>query len=99
MTVAIDRFIRVRQPRALHERLMKHKVKRIDVHLVSTTISAGYTDATRKFEIVTSSVVRFTTGPGLKAVGLPYHEVPASAARHLILRRIAPKLIDPHPLA
>jgi L-alanine-DL-glutamate epimerase-like enolase superfamily enzyme len=77
---------------------MKHKIKKIDVHLVSTPISAGYTDATRKVEMVGYTVVRITTDHGLEGIGLTYHEVGGEATRELILRNMAPKLIDRDPL-
>jgi len=77
---------------------MNHRIKKIDVHLVSTPISAGYTDATRKVEMIGYTVVRITTDQGLEGIGVTYHEVGGEATRELILRNMAPKLIDRDPL-
>lgn len=77
---------------------MKHKIKKIDVHLVSNPISAGYTDATRKVEMIGYTVVRITTDQGLEGIGVTYHEVGGEATRELILRNMAPKLMDRDPL-
>lgn len=77
---------------------MQHKIAKLDVHLVSTRISAGYTDATRKVEMVGYVVVRVTTDQGLEGIGLTYHEVGGEATRELILRNMAPKLIGRDPL-
>ena len=77
---------------------MKNKIKKVDVYLVSTPITGGFTDATRKVELVGYTVVRITTDQGLEGIGLTYHEVGGEATRELILRNMTPRLIDRDPL-
>ncbi|MCZ8311203.1 MAG: mandelate racemase/muconate lactonizing enzyme family protein [Magnetospirillum sp.] len=77
---------------------MQHKIRKIDVHLVSYPITGGFADATRKVETIGFLLVRVTTDQGLEGVGVTYHEVGGEAARDLILRNMAPKLIGRDPL-
>ncbi len=76
---------------------MSHKIKEIDVHLVSLPVTAGLADATRKVESVGYTVVRITTDQGLEGMGLTYHEVGGEATKALILHDLAPKLINRDP--
>ncbi|SDX05993.1 L-alanine-DL-glutamate epimerase [Roseicitreum antarcticum] len=75
-----------------------HKIAKVDVHLVSTPVTGGLADATRKVECVGFTVVRVTTDQGLEGLGLTYHEVGGEATRALILNNIAPKIIGRDPL-
>jgi L-alanine-DL-glutamate epimerase-like enolase superfamily enzyme len=77
---------------------MKHLIKKIDVHLVSSPITGGFADATRKVETIGFTIVRITTDQGLEGFGVTYHEVGGEATKALILRNIAPKLIGGNPL-
>lgn len=77
---------------------MQHKIRKIDVHLVSYPITGGFADATRKVETIGFLLVRVTTDQGLEGVGVTYHEVGGEATRDLILRNMAPKLIGRDPL-
>ena len=78
--------------------LRRHKIAKIDVHLVSAQAPDDLADATRKVETVGFTVVRITTDQGLEGVGLTYHEVGGEATRALIQRNIAPKIIGRDPL-
>ncbi|KAA0970152.1 mandelate racemase/muconate lactonizing enzyme family protein [Aureimonas fodinaquatilis] len=77
---------------------MQHKIKKVDVHLVSTPITGGFADATRKVEMIGYTVVRITTDQGLEGIGVTYHEVGGEATRELINRNMAPMLIGRDPL-
>ncbi len=77
---------------------MPHKIRKLDVHLVSTPITGGFADATRKVESVGYVVVRVTTDSGLEGIGITYHEVGGEATCALINRNMAPKLIGRDPL-
>jgi L-alanine-DL-glutamate epimerase-like enolase superfamily enzyme len=78
--------------------MMKHKISKIEVHLVSSAVKGNFTDATRKVETVGYTIVRITTNQGLEGSGITYHEVGGEATRSLILRNMAPKLIGRDPL-
>ena len=77
---------------------MQHKIRKIDVHLVSTPIVGGFADATRKVESVGYVIVRVTTDTGLEGIGITYHEVGGEATCALINHNMAPKLIGRNPL-
>lgn len=77
---------------------LRHRIARVDVHLVSAPVPSGFADATRKVESVGFTVVRVTTDRGLEGIGLTYHEVGGEATRSLILRNIAPKIVGRDPL-
>jgi L-alanine-DL-glutamate epimerase-like enolase superfamily enzyme len=77
---------------------MQHKIKKIDVHLVSHPITGGFADATRKVETIGFLLVRVTTDKGLEGVGVTYHEVGGEATRELIRHNMAPRLIGRDPL-
>jgi L-alanine-DL-glutamate epimerase-like enolase superfamily enzyme len=78
--------------------MTKHKISKIDVHLVSAPIKSGFADATRKVETVGYTIVRVTTDQGLEGFGVTYHEVGGEATRCLIQKNMAPKLIGRSPL-
>jgi L-alanine-DL-glutamate epimerase-like enolase superfamily enzyme len=78
--------------------MMQHKIRKVDVHLVSVPIKAGFSDATRKVETVGYTIVRVTTDQGLEGFGITYHEVGGEATKSLILKNMAPKLIGRSPL-
>ncbi len=77
---------------------MLHKIKKIDVHLVSELVAGGFADSTRKVESIGFLIVRVTTDQGLEGIGVTYHEVGGEATRELILRNMAPMLIGRDPL-
>lgn len=77
---------------------MTHSIGKIDVHLVSAPVTAGFADATRKVETIGFVIVRVTTAEGLEGVGVTYHEVGGEAVVALIRRNMVPKLIDRDPL-
>ncbi|MBI1244066.1 MAG: mandelate racemase/muconate lactonizing enzyme family protein [Alphaproteobacteria bacterium] len=77
---------------------MRHKIGKVDVHLVSYPITGGFADATRKVETIGFLLVRITTDQGLEGIGVTYHEVGGEATRELIVHNMAPKLIDRDPL-
>ena len=77
---------------------MLHKIKKIDVHLVSEAVGGNLADSTRKVETIGFLIVRVTTDQGLEGIGVTYHEVGGEATRELILRTIAPALIGRDPL-
>lgn len=76
---------------------MPHKIKKIDVHLVSEAVPAGFADSTRKVENIGFLLVRVTTDQGLEGIGITYHEVGGEATREMIRRDIAPRIIDRDP--
>jgi L-alanine-DL-glutamate epimerase-like enolase superfamily enzyme len=78
--------------------MMQHKISKVEVHLVSAPVKAGFSDATRKVETVGYTVVRITTDQGLEGFGITYHEVGGEATKCLILKNMAPKLIGRSPL-
>jgi L-alanine-DL-glutamate epimerase-like enolase superfamily enzyme len=78
--------------------MMQHKIGKVEVHLVSAPIKAGFSDATRKVETVGYTIVRITTDQGLEGFGITYHEVGGEATKGLILKNMAPKLIGRSPL-
>jgi L-alanine-DL-glutamate epimerase-like enolase superfamily enzyme len=77
--------------------VIKHKVKKVDVHLVSTQAPSGLADATRKVETVGMTVVRVTTDQGLEGCAVTYHEIGGPAIKALILKDMLPRLIDRDP--
>jgi L-alanine-DL-glutamate epimerase-like enolase superfamily enzyme len=77
---------------------MQHKIRNIDVHLVSAAVTGGFADATRKVETIGYVVVRVTTDQGLEGVGVTYHEVGGEATCELINRNMTPRLIGRNPL-
>ena len=64
---------------------MNHKIKKVDVHLVSHPITGGFADATRKVETIGYTIVRITTDQGLEGFGVTYHEVGGEATKALIM--------------
>ncbi len=78
---------------------MGHTIAKIDVHLVSTSLTAGFADATRKVESIGYTIVRITTNQGLEGFGVTYHEVGGEATAGLIHRNMVPRLIGRDPLA
>lgn len=77
---------------------MRHKIATVDVHLVSSAMPPGIADSTRTVEMIGFTVVRITTDQGLEGIGVTYHEVGGEAARELIRRNMAPRLIGRDPL-
>lgn len=77
---------------------MKHKIAKIDVHLVPYPITGGFADATRKVETIGFTLVRITTDKGLVGIGVTYHEVGGEAVRDLIVRNMTGKLVGRDPL-
>jgi L-alanine-DL-glutamate epimerase-like enolase superfamily enzyme len=77
---------------------MRHKIRKVDVHLVSGPVPGGLADATRKVETIGFVIVRVTTDQGLEGIGVTYHEVGGEATCELINRNMAPKLIGRDPL-
>jgi L-alanine-DL-glutamate epimerase-like enolase superfamily enzyme len=77
---------------------MHHKIRAIDVHLVSAPVPGGLSDATRKVETIGYLIVRIATDQGLEGIGVTYHEVGGEATRELILRSMRPRLLDRDPL-
>ena len=77
---------------------MHHRIRAIEVHLVSTPVTGGFADATRKVETIGFTIVRILTDTGLEGIGTTYHEVGGEATRSLILNNMAPKLIGRDPL-
>jgi L-alanine-DL-glutamate epimerase-like enolase superfamily enzyme len=77
---------------------MRHKISKVDVHLVSSEVPAGIADSTRKVETLGFAIVRVTTDQGLEGIGVTYHEVGGEATRELIRRNMAPRLIGRDPL-
>ncbi len=77
---------------------MLHKIKKIDVHLVSEPVAGGFADSTRKVESIGFLLVRVTTDQGLEGIGVTYHEVGGEATRELIQRNMAPRLLGRDPL-
>ena len=77
---------------------MSHKISKVQVHLVSSPVAGGFSDATRKVETVGFTIVRITTDMGLEGIGVTYHEVGGEATKALIEKNLAPKLIGRDPL-
>jgi L-alanine-DL-glutamate epimerase-like enolase superfamily enzyme len=77
---------------------MAHKIAKVDVHLVSTSAPSGIADSTRQVETIGFVVVRLTTDQGLEGIAVTYHEVGGEAARELLNRNMAPRLIGRNPL-
>lgn len=77
---------------------MNHKIRQVDVHLVSTPVRAGLADATRKVETLGYTIVRITTDQGLEGFGVTYHEVGGEATRSLVINTMMPRLIGRDPL-
>lgn len=75
----------------------KHTIKKVDVHLVSTPVTGGFADATRKVESIGYTIVRITTDHGLEGIGVTYHEVGGEATKALIVNNIAPNIIGRDP--
>lgn len=75
----------------------KHKIAKVQVHLVSTEVADGFADATRKVETIGYTVVRITTDKGMEGFGVTYHEVGGEATKVLIERNIAPRIIGRDP--
>ena len=78
---------------------MKHRISRIDVHLVSSPLVGGLADATRKVESFGFCIVRIATDQGLEGIGVTYHEVGGEAIAQLIQKNMAPYLVGRDPLA
>jgi L-alanine-DL-glutamate epimerase-like enolase superfamily enzyme len=77
---------------------MRHKISKVDVHLVSSAVPEGTADSTRKVETIGFVLVRITTDQGLEGIGVTYHEVGGEATRALIRHNMAPRLIGRDPL-
>ena len=77
---------------------MNHKISKVQVHLVSTPVTGGFADSTRKVEALGFTIVRITTDQGLEGIGVTYHEVGGEATRALIEKNKAPRLIGREPL-
>lgn len=76
---------------------MNHKIRNVDVHLVSAPVKGGFADATRKVETIGFVIVRVTTDQGLEGIGITYHEVGGEATLELIRRNMVHRLIDRDP--
>lgn len=77
---------------------MRHKIAKLNVHLVPYPIKGGFADATRKVETIGFTLVRVTTDKGLEGIGVTYHEIGGEAVRDIILRNMKDKLIGRDPL-
>lgn len=77
---------------------MRHKIAKLNVHLVPYPITGGFADATRKVETIGFTLVRVTTDKGLEGIGVTYHEIGGEAVRDIILRNMKDKLIGRDPL-
>lgn len=77
---------------------MEHRIARMDVHLVSSAVTGGFADSTRKVERIGFLLVRVTTDQGLEGIGVTYHEVGGEATREILLRDIAPRIKGRDPL-
>ena len=77
---------------------MHHKIRKIDVHLVSAPVPGGLADATRKVETIGFVIVRVTTDQGLEGIGITYHEAGGEATCELINRNMVPRLLGSDPL-
>lgn len=78
--------------------MRQHRIAKVDVHLVSSEVPNGIADSTRKVETIGFLLVRVTTDQGLEGIGVTYHEVGGEAAREIIRRNMAPRLIGRDPL-
>ena len=63
---------------------MRHIIKDIKAHLVSMPVTGGFSDATRKVEMIGYTIVRLTTEDGVEGFGVTYHEVCGEATKVLI---------------
>lgn len=77
---------------------MEHRIARVDVHLVSSPVTGGFADSTRKVERIGFTLVRVTTDQRLEGIGVTYHEVGGEATREVVLRDIAPRIKGRDPL-
>ena len=77
--------------------MRKDKIRDIKVHLVSSPVTGGFEDATRKVEMIGYTIVRVTTDTGIEGFGVTYHEVGGEATKMMIEKNIAPKLIGRSP--
>jgi L-alanine-DL-glutamate epimerase-like enolase superfamily enzyme len=75
-----------------------HKIRKVDVHLVSAPVTGAFADATRKVETIGFLIVRVVTDQGLEGIGITYHEVGGEATAELIRRNMTPKLVGRNPL-
>jgi len=80
----------------MHEQ-SEHRVAAVEVHLVSTPITGGFADATRKVETLGFTIVRVLTDTGLEGIGFTYHEVGGEATRVLIEKNFTPRLLGADP--
>ena len=78
--------------------LLRHRIGKTEVWLVSLPVGSGFADSTRTVGTVGFTIVRITTDQGLDGIGMTYHEVGGSAVRRLILDDIAPKITGRDPL-
>lgn len=77
--------------------MIYQKIRKVDVHLVSTQAPSGLADATRKVETVGMTVIRVTTDQGLEGCGVTYHEIGGPAVKSLVLKDMAPRLMGRDP--
>ena len=77
---------------------VEHRISGVEVHLVSTPITGGFADATRKVETLGFTIVRVHTDTGLEGIGFTYHEVGGEATRLLIEKNFTPRLLGADPL-
>jgi L-alanine-DL-glutamate epimerase-like enolase superfamily enzyme len=75
-----------------------HKIRKVDVHLVSAPVTGGFADATRKVETIGFLIARVVTDQGLDGIGITYHEVGGETTAELIRRNMTPKLVGRNPL-
>ena len=78
---------------------MQHKIKSVNVHLVSLPVKSGMADSTRKVESAGYTIVRIATDQGLEGLGITYHEVGGEAIRSFVRHSLAPRLIERDPFA
>lgn len=77
--------------------MKKHIIKDVKVHLVSYRVKGGFSDATRKGEVVGYCIVRVILDDGMEGFGITYHEVGGEATKMMIEHDIAPKIIGRDP--
>jgi len=77
--------------------MINQKIAKVDCFLVTQAIKAGLSDATRKVENIGYTIVQLTTDQGLTGFGITYNEVGGEAAKVMIEKYIAPKIIGKSP--
>jgi L-alanine-DL-glutamate epimerase-like enolase superfamily enzyme len=78
---------------------MQHKIKSVNVHLVSLPLKNAVADSWRRVESVGYTIVRIATDQGLEGHAVTYRDGSGGhAIRSLVNHGIAPRLIGRNPL-